>query len=177
MEIKYEDLNLQVDKTRSTFTFGDTEIEYSNYLPASDKYDLIMVTLQKSFEDGYYNAFKLNMYFDLHLVYLYTNIVFSKDKLADEARLYDELVSCGFIAALKNALPQHEIQELQDFIYEVGRARIQSSTSAGGVIQSIIQDLPKNAQKAIDLMKEINPDQFKELMDMANSLKGGKPIN
>lgn len=177
MEIKYEDLNLQVDKTRSTFKFGDVEIEYSNYLPASDKYDLIMITLQKSFEDGYYNAFKLDMYFNLHLVYLYTNITIPREKLADEPRLYDELLSCGFINALKNALPRSEIQDLQDYIYAIGKARIESSTSAGGVIQSIIQDLPKNAQKAIDLMKEINPDQFKELMEMANSLKGGKAIN
>ena len=51
MEINYKALGLTVDKSWSTFDFNGIEIEISNYLPAQDKYDLIMTTIQKSFEE------------------------------------------------------------------------------------------------------------------------------
>ncbi len=66
------------------------------YLPAQDKYDLLMITLQKSLENGAYNEFKLNLYFELNLVYMYTNISFTEKQREDEFKLYDTLESNGF---------------------------------------------------------------------------------
>ena len=64
--INYADLQLRVDKSVSTFDFNGQTIEVLNYLPIEDKYDLVMVTLQKSEENGGYNPLKMDMY--LHLL-------------------------------------------------------------------------------------------------------------
>ena len=168
MEINYKDLGLTVDKSRSTFDFNGIEIEISNYLPAKDKYDLIMITVQKSFEDTYFNAFKLKMYLDLYCVIMYTNILFPKDKMDDLVALYDELVSSGFMNKFKDNLNEDEYNELFNYVQSVANAAAAGHRSAGAVLQSLIQDLPKNAETAVKTLKQIDPEKVKELMSLVN---------
>ena len=66
-KISYANLKLKVDNKISTFKFNDTEIEVYNYLSAEDKYELVMLTLQKAREGKIYNPIKLDVYFHLHL--------------------------------------------------------------------------------------------------------------
>ena len=174
--INYSDLGLSINKTRSSFKFQDLEIEISNYLPIKDKYDLVMATIQKSKEGLYYNALKLNMFFKLHLIYMYTNIVFSQSDYADEAKVYDELVCSGLMDAFFKVFPVEEYNTLLTLVQEVAGDIITAERSAGAVIQSLIQDLPGNATKAVETLKEINPDSFKSLLEAANAMKGGKPF-
>ena len=175
MELNYKDLGLEVDKTRYSFTFGDKEIEVSNYLPAKDKYDLLMVTLQKAYEDCYYNEFKLNVFFKLHLVYMYSNLVIVEN---DEFKLYDELVSSGFMELFLNTIPRQQYLELESLLFSMAKTISESKRSAGAILQTAIKDLPKNAQAAMDMMKEIDPDKFKEVIKIAQDAKNGNiPLN
>ena len=76
MKVSYANLKLKTKYEIKTFNFNNTEIEVKQYLPIEDKYDLVMITLQKAEENGIYNALKLDMYIHLHLVYMYTNLSF-----------------------------------------------------------------------------------------------------
>ena len=96
MKVSYANMKLKVNTSVKTFDFCGQKIEVLQYLPAQDKYDLLMVTLQKSLENGVYNEFKLNLYFELNLVYMYTNISFTEKQREDEFKLYDTLKSNGF---------------------------------------------------------------------------------
>ena len=78
MKVSFTNMKLKVDSSVKTFQFGGQTIEVLQYLPAQDKYDLIMVALQNATEEGNYNEFKLNTYFELYLVYMYTNISFTE---------------------------------------------------------------------------------------------------
>jgi hypothetical protein len=89
-------MKLKINSEVKTFDFCGQKVEVPQYLPARDKYDLLMITLQNSFEDGIYNEFKLNLYFELNLVYMYTNISFTEKQREDEFKLYDNLKSNGF---------------------------------------------------------------------------------
>ena len=62
-KVSYANLKLKVDTSVDTFDFNNQTIEVLKYLPIEDKYDLIMITLQKAEEDGIYNDIKLDMYF------------------------------------------------------------------------------------------------------------------
>ena len=84
MKVSYANMKLKVNTEVKTFDFGGQKVEVLQYLPAQDKYDLLMVTLQKSLENGAYNEFKLNLYFELNLVYMYTNISFTEKQREDE---------------------------------------------------------------------------------------------
>lgn len=79
-KIAYSTLKLKTDDSVNTFEFQGKTIEVLKYLKIEDKYDLVMITLQKAEENGIYNQLKLDMFFHLHLVYMYTNLSFT-DKI------------------------------------------------------------------------------------------------
>ena len=69
-------------------------------------------------EEGYYHPVKLDQYFHLYLVYMYTDIQFTDKQREDENKLYDILKSNNIIDNVLQAIPDTEYQELLDFMQE-----------------------------------------------------------
>ena len=110
--ISYANMKLKPITTTHKFEWNENEIEVLDYLPIEDKYDLVMITLQKSLEDGYYNPIKIDQFFHLHLIYMYTNINFTEKQKEDENKLYDSLKSNGLIDAFIEQFSEEEYNEL-----------------------------------------------------------------
>ena len=100
-KVSYANLKLKVNNEVKTFNFNGTEVEVLNYLPTEDKYDLIMISLQKANEDGIYNPLLLDVFFHLNLVYMYTNLSFTTKQKEDEFKLYDTLKSIIILSKKK----------------------------------------------------------------------------
>jgi hypothetical protein len=177
MKVSYANMKLKTNTAVNTFEFCGQKIEVLKYLPAADKYDLLMVTLQKSLEGNIYNEFKLNLYFELNLVYMYTNISFTEKQREDEFKLYDTLRSNGFFELFYEALDDKEYEELFDQIAELKATMEKSKGSVAGVIANIIEDLPANAEAAAKIVENFDPQQFKEVIDFARYANGGRDIN
>lgn len=177
MKVSYANMKLKTNTAVNTFEFCGQKIEVLKYLPAADKYDLLMVTLQKSLEGNIYNEFKLNLYFELNLVYMYTNISFTEKQREDEFKLYDTLRSNGFFELFYEALDDKEYEELFDQIAELKATKEKSKGSVAGVIANIIEDLPANAEAAAKIVENFDPSQFQAVVDFARYANGGRDIN
>ena len=177
MKVSYANMKLKTNTAVNTFQFCGQKIEVLKYLPASDKYDLVMITLQKSLEGNIYNEFKLNLYFELNLVYMYTNISFTEKQREDEFKLYDTLRSNGFFESFYEALDDKEYEELFDQIAELKSTMEKSKGSVAGVIANIIEDLPVNAEAAAKIVENFDPSQFQAVVDFARYANGGRDIN
>lgn len=175
-KVSYANLKLKVDSSVDTFDFCGNQIEVLKYLPMEDKYDLIMITLQKAEEDGIYNPLKLDMYFHLHLVYMYTNLSFTDKQREDESKLYDCLKSNGFIYQFMNVLEDEEYNYLFEMMQDVVDWRMSYRNTAAAVLQSLIQDLPRNAQVAADIVDSFDKEKFQEVISFAEAANGGRPI-
>lgn len=175
-KVSYANMKLKVDKTTTTFDFEGNKIEVLNYLPIEDKYDLIMITLQKAEENGIYNPLKLDIYFHLHLVYMYTNLSFTDKQKEDELKLYDCLESNGFIYQFMNALDDDEYNYLFKKMSNTVDSYMNYRNTAGAVLQSLIQDLPRNAQVAADIVNSFDKEKYKAVVDFAKAANGGRPI-
>lgn len=176
-KVSYANLKLKVDNTISTFDFNGNEIEVLNYLPVEDKYDLIMVTLQKAKEDNIYSPLKLDMYFNLHLVYMYTNLSFTDKQKENEEKIYDTLKSNGFFDKLLSVIPESEYEDLMTFMEELIDVYMTYSHSASAVLQAIIRDLPANAQIAADVINNFDKEKYQEVAAFAEAANGGRNIN
>lgn len=176
MKVSYANMKLKVDKSVNTFDFEGTKVEVLKYLPIEDKYDLIMITLQKSEENGTYNPLKLDIYFHLHLIYMYSNLSFTDKQKEDELKLYDCLKSSGFIDKFVEAVDDDEYKYLFDMMEDTLNIYMTYRNTAAAVLQSVIQDLPKNAQYAADIVNSFDKDKFKEVVDFAEAANGGRPI-
>lgn len=177
MKVSYANMKLKTNTTVNTFEFCGQKIEVLKYLPAADKYDLLMITLQKSLEGNIYNEFKLNLFFELNLVYMYTNISFTEKQREDEFKLYDTLRSNGFFELFYEALDDKEYEELFDQIAELKTTMEKSKSSVAGVIANIIEDLPANAEAAAKIVENFDPSQFQAVVDFARYANGGRDIN
>ena len=88
-KITFASLKLKTRDDVEKINLYDKEIEVKQYLPAEDKYDLIMITLQESKEEGVYNHFKMDMFFHLNIIFMYTNLQFTDKQKEDLIKLYD----------------------------------------------------------------------------------------
>ena len=177
MKVSYANMKLKVNTEVKTFEFGGQKVDVLQYLPAQDKYDLLMITLQKSLEDNIYNEFKLNLYFELHLVYMYTNISFTEKQREDEFKLYDTLKSNGFYEKFFQVINEDEYNELFEQLNAIKNASFKNKRSVAGLVSRLIDDLPANAEAAAKIVESFDPEQYKAVVDFARYANGGRDIN
>lgn len=175
-KVSYANLKLKINTSVNTFDFEGQTIEVLKYLDSADKYDLIMITLQKAKEDGLYNPFKLDVFFHLHLVYMYTNLSFTDKQREDELKIYDCLKSNGFIDKMLEVIDENEYNELINWIDQIVEDTMTYKNSAAAVLQSIITDLPGNAEAAARIVDSFDPSQYQAVVDFATAANGGRPV-
>lgn len=175
--MKYSDLKLKTNTKTNIAKLADgTEIEVLEYLPVEDKIDLIQIALQKSMENGIYNDIKLDMYFNLYIIYMYTNIEFTPEERNDEFKLYNELESNDIILSVIGAMREEEYNSLLNYLETIRDNNTTYKMSAAALFQSFIQDLPKNAQAAADMVDHFDKDKYQEVIDFAKAANGGRPV-
>lgn len=175
-KVSYANLKLKVDNSVETFDFNGNQIEVLQYLPVEDKYDLIMITLQKAKENGIYNDLKLDMYFALHIVYMYTNLSFTDKQKENEPKIYDTLKSNGFFDKLLPTIPESEYDDLIGSMKQIMQDELEYNTTAAAVIKNLISDLPTNAAAAAQIVDNFNPEKYQAVIDFATAANGNRPI-
>lgn len=173
-KVSYAGLKLKVNTEVNTFQFGEnkTVIEVLKYLPIEDKNDLIHIALQNAEENGIYNDILLEMYFNLYIVYFYTNLNFTDKQKDDPAKLYDQLESNGLITQVIAHMDQDEYANLLTYLETIRDEMLTYKNTAGAVLQTIVQDLPRNAAAAAEIVNSWTPEQFdqvRRLAQMANA--------
>lgn len=174
--ISYANMKLKPVTATHKFEWNGNEIEVLDYLPIEDKYDLIMITLQKSLEDGYYNPIKIDEFFHLHLIYMYTNINFTEKQKEDEHKLYDSLKSNGLIDAFIEQMNEFDYSELFNMLDDTKRELTEYKRSVGGIIQNIITDLPKQAEAMQDIIDNFDKEKYQNVLNFAKAANGGREI-
>lgn len=174
--MNYSDLKLKVNQKTNITIINDKEIEVLQYLPIEDKIDLIQIALYKSREGGIYNEMKLDIYFNLYLVYMYTNLEFTDEEKEDEFKLYNELQSNNVFISVIGAMEEDEYDALVNYLMEMKSNNISYSHSAAALLQTVIQDLPKNAQAAADIVNNFDPEKYQNVIDFAKHANGDRPI-
>ena len=164
-------------KEYKTVKLNSLEVKVLQYLPISDKIDIIQIALQKSEEDGIYNELLLDMYFHLHIIFCYTDLEFSEEDLSDLMALYDRLESHGFINEIMNAMDKNEYGNLVDYLEMMKKNKLKYQNTAAAVIRGIIQDLPKNAAAAKEIIDQFDPNKYPEVLNFAKAANGGRDIN
>lgn len=152
-------------------------IQVKKTIPSSDKIDLIQIALQKAEEDGIYNQIKLDIYFHLNIIYLYTDLEIDLEDREDEMELYDILENNGIIAEVIAAIGEYEYESLKDYLIEIKNEKLRYENTAAAVLNRIVQDLPKNAAAAKEIVDSFDRDQYQQVIDFATAANGGRNIN
>lgn len=169
-KVTFTKLGAKLNTEVTTFTWNNAEVEVFKYISSKDKYDLINATIQKAKnENGDYNLLLLDIFFHLHLVYLYTNITFTEKQKEDELKLYDILKQSGLLDAVLVEIPDEEYNELYTMIAETRKDIMQNENSVIKGIKSIFTEMPKNADYAAKLVESFDPDKFSQIINLAKN--------
>lgn len=175
-KVSYTNLKLKVNDSIRELDFDGTKIEVKQYLSSENKYDLIMSALAKSEENGYYNDILLEMYFNLNIIYLYTNISFTEKQREDEFKLYDQLQSNDLIDKVISTMNTDEYKYLTDSLELIKHDILVYKNSAGAILNSAIKDLPTQAAAAMEIVNNFDPQKFNEVIEFAKAVNNGNPI-
>ena len=154
----------------------DVQIKVLQYLPIEQKNDIIQLALQNSEENGIYNLLLLDMYFHLYICYLYTDIDFDDAEKENASATYDILASTGVIEQVLAAMKKEEYDALFDTLMQTLDTKMKYKSTVASVINNFIEQLPANAEKANDIIKNFNPEQFQQVIQFAQAANGGRPI-
>ena len=175
-KVSYASLKLKTNTDVTTVNFNDTKIEILKYLPIEDKYDLISITLQKALEDTLYNPLKVDMFFHLHLIYMYTNINFTDKQREDEVKLYDTLYSNGLVDLVLENIDELEYETLSTYLQDTIDQDLTYKTTVAYLLNSFLGDMPAKINNIQNMMDEIDKEKFTEAINFAKSLNGGREI-
>lgn len=175
-KVSYANLKLKMKSDIKTFDFEGQTIEVKQYLPIEDKYDLIMITLQEALEDSIFNPLKVDLFFHLNIVYLYTNLSFTDKQRENEEKIYDALTSNGFIDKVIENIPSEEYDILFEYIENIKEDTLKYKTSAGALLQGVIQDLPKQMEAAKKIIDTFDENKYAEVQRFAAAANGNRPI-
>ena len=169
-KVTFGSLKLKKTEEVNKISIADKEIEVKTYLPIEDKYDLIQATLQQSVEGIGFNEILIEMNFYLNVVFLYSNISFTETQKEDRYKLYDILESNGVINEIVNAIPVQEFKNLMDSFDLEKKRVVRENRSSAGILNNIISKLPNKAQETSDILKNINFEDMKDVVNFANEL-------
>lgn len=173
-KVTYASLKLKTYEEVKQISIGEKTVEIKQYLPVSEKESLIDSVLQKSIIRGVYSPLAVEMFFNLNIIYLYTNISFSESQRSDERKLYDAFESNGYIDQIVQAIPNDEYSYLWKMMQESIENWFKYNLSAAGIFRDFIELLPTNAQKAADIINGINTADISNVIGFAKAINNNQ---
>lgn len=136
-KIKFSTLNLETKMYTNKLVINGVEIEVKQYLPMSDKIDIIDIAIEKSIDaDGFINPIKMQILLDLYIVFQYTNIEFNSEDKENIFELYDILESNGIINGVIGNIPEFEYEEIMTASERASQYLMTFNTSLAGIIKN-----------------------------------------
>lgn len=175
-KVSFTNLKLKTNNEIKEIEFNGQKIEVLQYLPIEEKYSLINITLQKAREGAIFNPIKLDIYFHLNLIYVYTNINLTEKQREDEFKLYDLLLSSGLLDQVIDAIPAEEYDYICEQIDNLEEDLLNFDNTLASLVRNIIENLPLQAEEMQKIVDNFDPEKYQNVLEFAKSINGGREI-
>ena len=166
----------QIEINQKIITYNGIDIAVDQYLTAADRYSLIKIVMERSFDNGIYNLIKLDVYFHVALAIIYTDIEVTEEDMENQDAIYDWLTLSGLMNQILDAIPTEQYEALYQELMNSVETDMKYRHTFAGLASKIINDLPKNVEAARNIVDNFDPEQFKEVIEFAKAANGGRSI-
>ena len=164
-KVSFTKLGLKKKEEIKNITINDQVIEVKQYLPISDKINIITNVIENSADDNNFaNPVKVEVFANLEIMYAYTNISFTDKQKGDPTKLYDLLEENGIIAEVIAAIPENEYALLLGWIDETIEAFYTYRNSVMGIMEQISEDYSNLSLDATEIQQKLADPQNLELL-------------
>lgn len=139
----YTKLNAKVNQEVLTIDVeGNVNpIEVRQYLPIDEKLGLIGRVIELAHDgNNFSNPLKLGVYYSLEMIQAYTNIVFTEKQKETPTKLYDSLLSSGWLDKIFANIPSEEKSIIYTGLMDTVDNYYKYRNSILGVIDNISTD-------------------------------------
>ena len=171
-KVSFTKLGLKLNQDVYTVNFNGQDIEVKLYLPVNEKLKLISNVINLSAdENNFANPVKVNLFTTLEIIFAYTNINFTDKQKEDPAKLFDILTSTGFVNEILDAIPDEELNELIDGVWESIDAVYTYRNSVMGILDIISTDYSNLNLDATEIQKKLaDPNNLDLVRDVLTKL-------
>ena len=163
--VPFTKLGLKKVEDTKNITICDQVIEVKQYLPISDKINIITNVIEKSADDNNFaNPVKVEVFANLEIMYAYTNISFTDKQKENPTKLYDLLEENGIIAEVIAAIPENEYALLLGWIDETIEAFYTYRNSVMGIMEQISEDYSNLSLEATEIQQKLADPQNLEFL-------------
>ena len=164
-KLAFTKLGLKPNNEIQYIEFNGQTIEVKQYLPTDKKLDIITNVLELSHDsNNFSNPVKVGVYTALEVIDKYTNISFTDKQKEDVLKLYDLLNGSGVIAAVVNAIPETEYNELLAGIADTIDSVYKFQNSVLGILDTITQDYSNLNLDATEIQKKLADPENMQLL-------------
>ena len=164
-KVSFTKLGLKKKEEIKNITINDQVIEVKQYLPISDKINIITNVIENSADDNNFaNPVKVEVFANLEIIYAYTNISFTDKQKENPTKLYDLLEENGIIAEVIATIPENEYALLLGWIDETIEAFYTYRNSVMGIMEQISADYSNLSLDATEIQQKLADPQNLELL-------------
>ena len=164
-KVPFTKLGLKKVEDTKNITICGQMAEVKQYLPISDKINIITNVIEKSADDNNFaNPVKVEVFANLEIIYAYTNISFTDKQKENPTKLYDLLEENGIIAEVIAAIPENEYALLLGWIDETIEAFYTYRNSVMGIMEQISEDYSNLSLEATEIQQKLADPQNLEFL-------------
>lgn len=171
-KVAFTKLGLKVNGDIKTVVFNEQNIEVKQYLPVSDKLDLIAQVINLSADDNNFaNPIKVEVYSTIAIIEAYTNITFTEKQKENITKLYDMISSSGIFNVIAESIPAEELNNLFVGIEDTIEAVYKYRNSLMGIFENITTDYSNLNLEATEIQKKLgDPENMALLRNVLTKL-------
>ena len=171
-KVPFTKLGLVKNTEVKNININGQDIEVKQYLPLEEKLNLISDVINNIQDDNnFLNSAKLEVFFNLSIIFKYTNINFTEKQKEDVYKLYDLLVSNNIIEKIREAIPSNEYHVITDWVCDIAHNVYEYRNSAYGIVEAISQDKDKLNFDATEIQEKLaNGDNLELLKNILEKM-------
>ena len=164
----YAKLKLTSNISPKELEWGEQKIEVKQYLSIQDKLKMITEILSLAADENrFYNVGKINVFKTIKIIEYYTNLSITDKQKEDFVKMYDELMVSDFFNAIETLIPDIELNEINDILYDTVEQIYKYQNSAYAIVESISQDY---TNLDLDISNLTSKLENKEGLDFLNQV-------
>lgn len=169
-KVSFTKLGLVKNQEIKSFEYNGQVIEVKQYLPIQEKLNLIADVIEAAHDQQqeFSNPIKVEVFLAINVIKYYTNITFTEKQLETPEKLYDLLVSKGFMSMVIENMFEREYSILYEDLIDMIESIYKYQNSLSGILKSMSQDysdLEFDAQKIqSDLADPNNLELLKNIL-------------
>lgn len=171
-KFSYTKLNAKVNQEVLTIEVeGNTNpIEVRQYLPIDEKLGLIGRVIELAHDgNNFSNPLKLKVYYTLEMIRAYTNISFTEKQMEIPNKLYDSLLSSGWVCRIFALIPESETSIIWNGLKDTVDAYYSYHNSILGILENMSTDYSNLGFDISELQNKLangeNIDLIKNILD------------